>query len=82
MSAGGPAIIGQHGVKDVNQSGGIIAIGGSSDVGRARGEVLKGLIIGQPTVTEQVEAGSGNRTIVVEHFRATWGGVTGDHGAG
>jgi hypothetical protein len=74
MGAGRPAIVGQGRVKDVNQSGGIIAIRGRRDVGGARGEVLKGLPIGQPTITEQVEAGGGNRTPGIVHLRAIHAG--------
>jgi hypothetical protein len=70
MGSSRPAIIGKPGIENLGQSGGIIAVGGSSDIGRARDEVFEGLSVGFPTVIEQVEAGSGNRTTVVEHLRA------------
>jgi hypothetical protein len=38
-----PAVIGPCGVEDAVKMRGIIAVGGSSDIGGARGEVGKGL---------------------------------------
>ena len=82
MSAGGPAIVGQRSIENIGQCGGNIAVGGRRDVGRARGEILKGLIIGQPAMTEEVEAGGGsNVAVVVIHLRTPRGGIARDQGA-
>jgi hypothetical protein len=40
-----PAVIGPCGVEDAVKMRGIIAVGGSSDIGGARGEVGKGLSV-------------------------------------
>ena len=64
MGSGRPTIIGKRGVEDVRESRGIIAVGGSGDVSRARREVLKSLGVGQSAVAEEIEVGSRNLTSV------------------
>ncbi len=83
MGSRGPAIICKRGVEDISQSCRIITVGSRSDVRRARPKVLKGLTIGQATMTKQVDLGSGNHTgknKAVEDLRPMCACVTGDHG--
>jgi hypothetical protein len=61
----GPPLLASVVLRILTRAMGSIAVGGGCDVVRAGCEVMKGLTIDQTTVTEEVEAGSGNRTIVV-----------------
>jgi hypothetical protein len=53
MGAGAATIIIQSRVEDIGQSRGIIAVGGSGNIGCAGGEILEGLCIGQTTAAKE-----------------------------
>ena len=85
MSRRSPAVIGKRGIEDSRKRCWPVAVRGGSNVGDAAGEVLKGLRVSQPAVTEHVEVSGVNfpikkNAVQVIQFRAK-SGVASDQGA-